>query len=102
MPSTFRTSTKKGDGDRADHRIVHEGCGSSDHRVVANLGHHARHHVVEIVAVKRPAAGIVGVKGDGDAAHRWHQDGIAHGTCERGTVYRDHLKSVAMKVHRVR
>jgi hypothetical protein len=35
--------------------------------------------VVEIVAVKRPAARVVGVKGDGDAAHRWHQDGIAEG-----------------------
>src|SRR3982075_3263969 len=82
-------------------------CGSrndglSDDRGVANLGHHARHHVIEVVAVKRPAAGIVVVKGDGDAAHRGHQDCIAYGTCERGTVYRDHLKSVAMKVHRVR
>src|SRR2546422_6064649 len=57
--------------------------GRSDDRGVAKLGHHARHHVVEIVAVKRPAAGIVGVKGDGDAAHWRHQDGIAHGTCER-------------------
>jgi hypothetical protein len=56
----------------------------------------------EIVAVKRPAAGIVGVKGDGDAAHRGHEDGIAHGTCEWGTVYRDHLESVTMKMHRVR
>ena len=53
----------------------------SDDRGVANLGHHARHHVVEIVAVKRPAAGIVGVKGDGDAAHWWHKDGIAYGAC---------------------
>jgi hypothetical protein len=35
--------------------------------------------VVEIVAVKRPAARVVGVKGDGDAAHRWHQDDIAEG-----------------------
>src|SRR5258708_11598822 len=74
----------------------------SDDRGVANLGHHAPHHVVEIVAVKRPAAGIVGVEGDGDAAHRWHQNGISHGTCERGTVYRDNLESVAMKVHRMR
>ena len=40
---------------------------------VANLGHHARHHVIEIAAVKRPTAGIVGIKGDGDAAHRWHR-----------------------------
>src|SRR5947209_18749895 len=74
----------------------------SDDPWVANLGHHARHHVVEIVAVKRPAAGIVGVEGDGDAAHRWHQDGISHRTCEWGTVYRDYLESMAMKVHRVR
>src|SRR4051794_8961315 len=73
-----------------------------DNRGVAYLGHHARHHVVEIVAVKRPAAGIVGIKGDGDAAHRWHQDGISHCTCEWGTVYSDHLESVAMKVHGVR
>ena len=43
----------------------------SDDPGVANLRHHARHHVVEIVAVKRPAAGIIGVEGDGDAAHRW-------------------------------
>jgi hypothetical protein len=35
---------------------------NSDDRGIANLGHHARHHVVEIVAVKRPAAGIVGIK----------------------------------------
>jgi hypothetical protein len=35
----------------------------SDDRGVANLGHRARHHVVEIVAVKRPAAGIVGRQG---------------------------------------
>jgi hypothetical protein len=59
---------------------------SSDDPGVANLGHHARHLVVEIVAVKCPAARIVGVKGDGDAAHRWHQNGIAHGTCERGAI----------------
>src|SRR5882672_9508852 len=73
-----------------------------DDRGVANLGHHTRHHVVEIVAVKRPTAGVVGVEGDGDATHRRHQDGISHGTCELGTVYRDHLESVTMKVHRVR
>ena len=36
----------------------------SDDRGIAKLGHHARHHVVEIVAVKRPVAGIVGIKGD--------------------------------------
>src|SRR5882724_4428734 len=40
------------------------GCLRSDYPGVANLGHHAGHHVVEIVAVKRPAAGVVGVKGD--------------------------------------
>jgi hypothetical protein len=57
------------------------GCLRSDDRGVANLGHHPRHHVVEIVAVKRPAAGIVCIKGDGDAAHWRQQDGIAHGTC---------------------
>src|SRR3984893_1191478 len=74
----------------------------SDDPGVANLGHHARHLVVKNMAVKCPATGIVGVKGDGDAAHRWHQDGIAHSTCEWGAVYRDHLESVAMKVHRVR
>ena len=73
----------------------------SDDSRVAYLGHHTRHHVVEIVAVKRPAAGIGCVKGDGDAAHRWHQDGIPYGTREWRTVYRDHLESVAMKVHRV-
>jgi hypothetical protein len=38
------------------------------------------------LAVKRPAAGIVGVKGDADAAHRWHQDRIAHGTGKRRAV----------------
>src|SRR3981189_2560635 len=64
-----------------------------DDRGVANLGHHARHHVVEIVAVKRPAAGVVAV-GRGDADHRRHQDGISHGTCELGTVYRHHLEGV--------
>jgi uncharacterized cupredoxin-like copper-binding protein len=32
-----------------------------DDRGVANLGHHTRHQVVEIVAVERPAAGIVGI-----------------------------------------
>src|SRR5712672_842441 len=74
----------------------------SDNPGVANLGHHARHHVVEIVTVKRPAAGIVGIKGNGNTAHWWHQDGIAHGTCEWDTVYRDHLESVTMKMHRVR
>src|SRR5207253_8287009 len=74
----------------------------SDDPGVANLGHHARHHVVEIVAVKRPAAGIVGVKGDGDAAHRWHQDGIAHGAYERRAVEGDYLEGVAMEVHRMR
>jgi hypothetical protein len=74
----------------------------SDDPRVANLGHHARHLVIEIVAVKCPAAGIVGVEGDGDAARWGYQDGIAQGTCEWGTVYRDHLESVAMKVHRVR
>jgi hypothetical protein len=73
-----------------------------DDRGVANLGHHARHHVVEIVAVKRPAAGVVGVEGDGDAAHRRHQDGISHGTCELGTVYRHHLEGVAVEMHRMR
>jgi hypothetical protein len=40
----------------------------SDDRGVANLGHHTRHLVAHVVAVKRPTAGIVGVKGDGDAA----------------------------------
>src|SRR6266480_3770385 len=75
---------------------------SSDDRRVANLGQHAHHHVVEIVAVKRPTAGVVGVEGDGDAAHRWHQDGITHGTCEWSTVYCDYLESVAMEVHRMR
>ncbi len=66
-------------------RVCTEGWAQrSDDRGVANLGHHARHHVIEIVAVKCPAAGIVGVKGDGDAAHRRHQDGISHGTCEWG------------------
>jgi hypothetical protein len=44
----------------------------SDNPGVANLGHHTRHHVVEIVAVKCPAAGIVRVERDGDAAHRRH------------------------------
>jgi hypothetical protein len=62
----------------------------SDDRGVANLGHHACHHVVQVVAVKRPTAGIVGVEGDGNAAHRRHQDGVAHGTCELGTVYASH------------
>src|SRR5258706_992593 len=79
-----------------------EWAGCSDDRGVANLGHHARPHVVEIVAVKRPAAGIVGIKGDGDAAHRGHQDSIAYSTCERGAIYRDDLESVAMEVHRMR
>jgi hypothetical protein len=51
---------------------------------------------------KRPVTGIVGVKGDGDAAHRGHEDGIAHGACERGIVYRDHLEGMAVKMHRVR
>src|ERR1700692_2337050 len=74
----------------------------SDDRGVANLGQHARHHVMEGVAVKCPAARIVGTKGDGAAAHRGHEDGIAHGTCKWGTVYRDHLEGVAMKVHRMR
>jgi hypothetical protein len=74
----------------------------SDDPGVADLGHHARHHVVEIVAVKRPAAGIVGVQGDGDAVHWRHQDGISHCTCERGSAYRDPLESVAMKMYRVR
>src|SRR5579863_968510 len=74
----------------------------SDDRWVSNLGHHTRRHVIEVVAVKRPAARIVGIKGDGDAAHRWHQDSISHGTCEWSTVYRDHLESVAVKVHRMR
>src|SRR5882724_9976767 len=71
-----------------DYRSLPNPCGwlRSDDRGVAKLCHHARHHVVEIVAVKRPAAGIVGVKGDGDAAHWRHQDGIAHGTCERCAV----------------
>src|SRR6266481_4491845 len=73
-----------------------------DDRGVANLGHHARHHVVEIVAVKRPAAGVVGVEGDGDATHRRHKDGISHGTCELGTVYRHHLEGVAVEMHRMR
>src|SRR5882672_1083943 len=66
--------------------ISFEGWLRSDDRGIAKLGHHARHHVVEIVAVKRPAAGIVGVKGDGDAAHWRHQDGIAHGTRARRAV----------------
>jgi hypothetical protein len=48
------------------------------------------------------SAGIVCVEGDDDAAHRRHQDGITHCTCERGAVYRDHLESVAMKMHRMR
>src|SRR6267142_6269374 len=73
-----------------------------DDRGVANLGHHACHHVVQVVAVKRPTAGIVCVEGDGDAAHRRHQDGISHGTCEWDTIYRDHLESVTMKMHRMR
>ena len=58
----------------------------SDDRGVANLGDHARHHVVEIVAVEGPAAGIVGVKGNGHRAHRWHQHSIAHGACARRAV----------------
>src|ERR1700676_2807311 len=52
--------------------------------------------------MKCPPAGIVGVEGDGDVAHRWHQNGLSYGTCERGAVYRDHLESVAMKVHWMR
>ena len=34
--------------------------------VVDDLGHHARGHVIEIMAVEQPPAGVVRIKGDPD------------------------------------
>ena len=43
----------------------------SDDRWVSNLGHHARRHVIEVVAVKRPAAQIVGINDASRLAAGW-------------------------------
>jgi hypothetical protein len=59
-------------------------------------------HMVEVMAVKRPAAGVVSVKRDGDCAHRRHKDGIAYGSYERRTVDGNYLEGMAIEMHRVR
>ena len=51
----------------------------SGEAVIDDGREHAGHHVEEVVAVKRPQAGIVGVEDDFHRCLRRHQDRIAHG-----------------------
>ena len=49
-----------------------------------------------------PAAGIVRIEGDGNSPERRHQDRVADRTREALLIEPDHLKAVAMQMHRMR
>jgi hypothetical protein len=75
--AAFTSELRSGSTTNGGHRILNAKCDlipeekimRLDDRRVANLGQHARHHVIQIVAVKRPTTGIVRIEGDGHAAH---------------------------------
>ena len=52
--------------------------------------------------MQRPAAGVVGVEGDKDAAHRGHQDSVADRAADRGAVDAEDLEGMAMQMDGMR
>lgn len=62
-------------------------------------GHHARHHVIEVMAVKRPFAVIARVAREGDAAHCRNEDRIAYRTQNASFVKIDTLEMVTVQLH---
>src|SRR5882724_2468473 len=71
-------------------------------RLVPDARHHAGSHVVEVVAVEGPMAGVVGGEGDGDAAADRHENRVAHRAAEGEIIDGDHLERVAVEMDRVR
>ena len=69
---------------------------------IAQARHHAGGHVVEVVAVQRPIAGIVGVEGDRHAVHRRDEHGVTHGACNPPPPQSHDLEVMAVQMHRVR
>src|SRR5579863_7817151 len=55
---------------------------------ILDRGHHPGLHMIAVMAVERPAAGVVGVEGDRDAGQRRHHDGVAAGALKALAVDR--------------
>src|SRR6266850_3932880 len=75
---------------------------SKDDPLISEFRHHAGYHVVEIVTVQSPSSRIVGVESKPDAAHRHHQNSVAHGALDRSPINCDHLEYVAVQMDRMR
>src|SRR6201991_2387106 len=75
---------------------------SKDDLLISELRHHTGDHVVEIVTVQRPSSRIVGIKSKPDAAHRQHQNSVAHGTLDQSPINCGHLEHVAVQMDRMR
>src|SRR5262249_107325 len=69
--------------------------------LIGQRGHHACRHVVKMMTVKGPPAGVGGVERNCYRAHRCHEHGVAHGACEASVVDRNYLKMMTVKMHRV-
>src|SRR5215470_3217734 len=66
------------------------------------LHHHARGHVVKLMAVHYPLARIVRIERHFDNLHWRHEYGVAYSSLQSPATNSDHLKMMAMQVNRVR
>ena len=86
-------------------RNVADGCAITALRAdipIDERCEHARHQVVEVVAMECPQARIVGVEHDFHGGLRWHENGVADGSRNIPVIDLHHLKYMPMKVHRMR
>src|SRR5215475_4248696 len=76
---------------------------SGSNPLIPKFGQHAGYHMIEVVAVERPSARVVRIKGYSDTAHtRRDQYGVAHCALHRPAIDRDHLEYMAVQMHRMR